>query len=247
MKNFMLALLGLSSLLIESNAISAEAQWHVQVEDPYVELHTGPGRGYPVFHVVHRGAALIILHRKTQWYKVKTEQGKEGWVVREQMEQTLTTDGTETRFVDVLNDNYQKRRFELGLATGLFQDDPIVEVHGGYRFNDAFLLELMYGSISGTFSSSTIYHLGLVSQPFPDWSWQPNFSIGFGQLDNVPQASLVGGQKTQNTLFSAGLGIRKYISRSFLFRVDFRDYLLLVEDDRNEEYHSLTAGFSVFF
>ena len=24
----------------------------VQVADPYIEMHTGPGRGFPIFHVV---------------------------------------------------------------------------------------------------------------------------------------------------------------------------------------------------
>ncbi len=26
-----------------------------QITEPYIELHTGPGRGYPVFHVIDRG------------------------------------------------------------------------------------------------------------------------------------------------------------------------------------------------
>ena len=31
------------------------------VNDPYIELHTGPGRGYPIFHVTERGERIIIL------------------------------------------------------------------------------------------------------------------------------------------------------------------------------------------
>ena len=55
---------------------------HVQVVDPYLELHTGPGRGYPVTQVVERGEWVEILKRRTDWFKIRTSQGKEGWAAR---------------------------------------------------------------------------------------------------------------------------------------------------------------------
>ena len=32
----------------------------VAVAEPYLEMHTGPGRGYPIFHVVDRGDQIEI-------------------------------------------------------------------------------------------------------------------------------------------------------------------------------------------
>ena len=52
----------------------------VAVADPYLEMHTGPGRGYPIFHVVDRGEQVEILMQRTDWYQVRTERGIEGWV-----------------------------------------------------------------------------------------------------------------------------------------------------------------------
>ena len=39
----------------------------VAVADPYLEMHTGPGRGYPIFHVVDRGDSVQIVKQKTYW------------------------------------------------------------------------------------------------------------------------------------------------------------------------------------
>ena len=37
-----------------SNAFAEKEYQRVKIVDPYIELHTGPGRGYPIFHVVKR-------------------------------------------------------------------------------------------------------------------------------------------------------------------------------------------------
>ena len=62
----------------------------ILIADPYIELHTGPGRGYPVFHVVERGREVEIVKRRTDWFQIRTERGIEGWVPREQMIATLS-------------------------------------------------------------------------------------------------------------------------------------------------------------
>ena len=63
------------------------------VTDPYLEMRTGPGRGYPVFFVAARDEWIEIELRHTDWYKVRTEGGKVGWVHRAQLETTLTEAG----------------------------------------------------------------------------------------------------------------------------------------------------------
>ena len=46
-------------------AAAAHADDHeyrsVVVADPYLEMHTGPGRGYPIDHVVDRGETVKII------------------------------------------------------------------------------------------------------------------------------------------------------------------------------------------
>ena len=66
----------------------------VTVDDPFLEMHTGPGVGYPVFHVVDRGSTVEIMMRRTDWFQVRTPDGTEGWVDRAQMERTLVPSGS---------------------------------------------------------------------------------------------------------------------------------------------------------
>ena len=68
-------------------------QPEVVVSDPYIDLHTGPGRGYPIFYVAAQGDHITILKEQTEWYKMRTPRGKEGWVNVSQMSSTLDLDG----------------------------------------------------------------------------------------------------------------------------------------------------------
>ena len=55
----------------------------VAVADPYLEMHTGPGRGYPIFHVVDRGDSIEIVMQRTDWYQVRSQMvSKAGWIRR---------------------------------------------------------------------------------------------------------------------------------------------------------------------
>ena len=91
-----------SALLLGSARVAAERRRRctaVVVEDPYIELHTGPGRGYPgSFTSSSAARAIDVLHRRTDWFKVRTDRGREGWVNRTQLERTLTPDGEHVRF-----------------------------------------------------------------------------------------------------------------------------------------------------
>ena len=89
----LLLLLGLALAPAVSHA-RAHPHVRVYVTAPYLELHTGPGRGYPVFNVVPRGQSVEILFRRTQWLKVLTPRGVRGWVSEQDMMQTVLSDGS---------------------------------------------------------------------------------------------------------------------------------------------------------
>ena len=42
------------------------------VAEPYLDLRTGPGRGYPVTQVVARGEAVDVLYARTDYFKGAT-------------------------------------------------------------------------------------------------------------------------------------------------------------------------------
>jgi len=51
----------------------------VVVTAPFIDLRTGPGRGYPITQSVLRGETIEILYRRTGYLKVRTSRNVEGW------------------------------------------------------------------------------------------------------------------------------------------------------------------------
>ena len=58
------ALFGAQTALAWENPF-ANYEPEVVVSDPFIELHTGPGRGYPVFYVAAQGDHITILKERT--------------------------------------------------------------------------------------------------------------------------------------------------------------------------------------
>lgn len=234
-------------LLFSVCACAEEAFERVTVVDPYLELRTGPGRGYPVTYIAERGESVQIIRRFTDWFKVRTEREKEGWVAREQMEQTLTEAGVKTTFRDVLVEDYLRRKLEFGFSFGRFESDPILTAFGGYRLHENFTFELAVSQVPGNFSSTSLIYGSLVSIPYPDDNWSPYFSLGAGRFTNKPKATLVSAIDTNADLANAGLGLRYYLTRRFVARFEFKEHLALINYNRNESYKEWSFGLSAFF
>ncbi|HEX9812131.1 MAG TPA: SH3 domain-containing protein [Burkholderiales bacterium] len=234
-------------LLLSFSVCADETFERVSVVDPYLELRTGPGRGYPITTIAERGESVEILGRRTDWFKVRTARGKEGWVVREQMERTLTEAGVKTTFRDVLVEDYLRRRVEFGFAYGQFESDPILTAHIGYRLHDNFLAELALSQVPGDFSSTSLFYASIVSQPYPDSDWSPFFSLGYGKFNNKPKATLVSAIETNADLANAGLGVRYYLTRRFVARFEFKQHVTLIDFNRTDSFKEWSLGISAFF
>ncbi len=219
----------------------------VQITEPYIELHTGPGRGYPVFYVSGRGQWIDITLRHTDWYKVRTAEGKIGWVNRHQLESTLTEAGQTRTFRDVLLDDYLNRRVQLGAAWGQFKSEPMLKLWSSYRLSDTLSIEGTLGQVQGVYSGTSFWHVNLMSEPWSDQRISPFFSVGLGRMNNIPNASLVDATTTDAQMANASLGLRYYLTERFVLRADYTLYTGFVSDTRSLEFRALTAGVSFFF
>lgn len=237
----------LLSLLWMGAASSVSAQEKLQISDPYIELRTGPGRGFPVFFVAGRAEWIEILLRQTDWFKVRTANGQEGWVNRAQLETTLTEAGTAKAFRDILLDDYLRRKLEVGAAWGLFDGEPVIKIWSAYRFADALSVEATIGQVQGTFSGTEFWNINLNVEPWSDRRWSPFFSVGLGRFTNIPNASLVSATVTNANLANAAIGLRYYITDRFVARLDYSIYTSYVSDSSTTDYSAVTAGIAFFF
>lgn len=236
-----------AALALPARADPATDVERVQVTAPYVELRTGPGRGYPVQFVAGRDEWITIELRHTDWFKVRTAAGRVGWVDRAQLESTLTEAGGTKTFRDVLLDDYLRRRVDMGAAWGVFSAEPMLKLWTGYRFSDTLSVEGTLAQVQGVYSGTNLWSLALLAEPWSDQRLSPFFGIGFGRFYNLPNASLVGAVPTDSNLANATLGLRWHVSERFVLRLDYTLYTTYLSDTDTGEFWSATAGLAFFF
>jgi hypothetical protein len=243
----LIALMCLPPAFAQDAARDAANTERLQVADPYIELRTGPGRGFPIFFVVEKTQWITVEMRRTDWYRVRAAGGQVGWVQREQLQTTLTEAGTAKTFRDVLVDDYLSRRLEMGASWGRFEKEPMLKLWGAWRLSDTLAAEASFGQVQGLYSGTSFWQVGLTSEPWSDQRFSPHFGIGIGRFSNAPNLSLVGAEPTDANQAQVQLGLRWYFTRRFVGRLDYTRATAFLSDERNGEYRSITAGLSFFF
>ena len=227
-------------------ARSAKAE-RVQIADPYIEMRTGPGRGFPVFFVAARNDWIEIELRHTDWFQVRTDDNKVGWVNRQQLETTITAAGGRKSFRDVLLDDYLSRKVQLGAAWGHFKSEPMLKLWTSYRLSETISVEGTVGQVQGVFSGTDFWHLNIVVEPWSDRRVSPFFGAGLGKFKNFPNLSLIGATTTDAKLGTASVGVRYHLTDRFVISTDYSLYTAFLSDQKSTEYRAWTAGFSFFF
>ena len=228
-------------------AQAAEEYRQVSVADPYLEMHTGPGRGYPVFHVVDRGDVVDIVMRRTDWFQVRSSDGAQGWVNRAQMERTLQDSGSEIVFAEATQDDFTNSRWELGVMTGDFGGANIISLFSGYSINPNISVEVWGSQILGNFSNGWMGSVNLTHEAWPDWRVSPFFTLGSGVIHTEPKSTIIQGEDRTDQVAHAGAGFRIYTSRRFILRAEYKTYVVFTSRDDNEEVEEWKVGFAFFF
>lgn len=236
----------LLAILFSASALAQDAP-PLKVADPFLELHSGPDAGYPVFQVIKRDELVEILERKGDWFLVRSPQGKEGWVSRAQIERTLTAEGVAARFADVGLDEFHSRRWELGLQGGDLDGARVIAASGGYAMTRKFTAEASISQALGNYSTSWLLNVRLMGSPFPTWRLSPYLALGGGVIRIEPDATLVQSEDRTDGTAHVGVGLRGHVTRRFLLRLEYNSYTVFTGNDDNEDPEEWKAGFSVFF
>jgi hypothetical protein len=239
------ALLALFCLLPVHQSHAAQYP-RVVIVDPFIELHTGPGKGYPIFHVVERNDWIEVMKRKTDWFKVQDREGNVGWVLIDQMEKTLSAPGIQTQFKKIAKQHFGERSFEGGLQFGDFEGSALMSFYAGYNFNSNLEAEIEFGKAAGKNSNTDLVRMSVLSTPFPNWRVSPFFTIGGGSLETKPKKGVFA-EGSSVTFADVGLGLRYYLSRRIFFRADIKQNIVFIDDDNSGEFLEWKLGFSFFY
>jgi hypothetical protein len=233
--------------LVSTPARAAHELLQLFVSQPYLELHTGPGRGYPVTQVVARGESVDVLFRRTDWFKVRTERGVEGWASARELTKANLADGTP--FQVNLGDRagFQTHRWESGVYAGAYAGATLFGAWSALSITDNLKLEVGLSQYIGNVSDGYIADIGLAHVFMPEWRFSPLVDLGGGYVRVEPKATLAKPVDRSDEVGYAGVGGRMYLTRRFFMRAEYRKYVVFTKTNANEVNGEWRLGFAFFY
>ena len=216
------------------------------IEASFIELHSGPGIGYPVINVIEKGELVELLVKRTSWLKVKDQRNNIGWLSQNDLTK-ITNQGYKVLHSALTLEDFQKRHYEAGVMYGLFEEANFFNLHLGYTLSQVFSSEVSIGKSLGEISDSNLYDVMLISQPFPKLIVIPFIGVGVGIITTKPHSVLADSNKRQDTFISTAIGLKYHLARNFILRAEYKHSLVLTSRNNNEEVNTWKLGFSVFF
>ena len=231
----------------DNDDVDLDDAQYVVVADPYIEMHTGPGNGYPITHVVERGEEIGVIKRRTDWYKVRSFRGKEGWVSAGQLELTLQPSGLPVDIPVPSIEEFRNHRWEAGVLGGDFGGATSLTVYSSYTFSHHLSLEADVTQILGNSSDGWVAGISLVHTFVPEWRASPFFLLGTGIIHVEPKSTQAQSEDRTDQVGVVGAGIKAYMSERFLLRAEYKNYVVFSSRNDNEDVDEWKAGFAVFF
>ncbi len=245
-KLLLLTLFFFSFITYTASALADDKPIVLQIEASYIELHSGPGVGYPILNVIEKGESVVVLVKRTSWLKVKDQRNNIGWLSQNDL-LGLTQQGKKITQAELTLTDFHNRDYEAGVMYGDFEGADFYNIYLGYALSPVFTAEISAGKALGEISDSDLYEVMLISQPFPELVVIPYVGVGGGIINTKPHSVLADSENRQDTLMSAAIGLKYHLARNFLLRAEYKYSLVLTDRDDNEEVQVWKLGFSVFF
>lgn len=243
----LLAVQGALLPLVRAAGVADGAVPTLALSEPFVNLHSGPGRGYPVVHVAARGEVVQLLLAHTTWVKLRLSTGIEGWAARDALQGTLQAAGVAPGVVERWSDTHLRDKLGFGAAWGRFQSQPMLKLGARLRLSEAIAVEAAAGQVQGLYSGTDFWQFDVAIEPMSDRPLSPVLAVGVGRFRNIPNASLVEQGTTNANLAHAGLGLRWRFGTRYVLQADWSHYVALLSEQRSREYRALTLGLSFHF
>ncbi|MEM9102317.1 MAG: SH3 domain-containing protein [Pseudomonadota bacterium] len=249
--SFIKKLLLLTALSVITGNSTHANSLRLEVIDPYLELHTGPGRGYPIFYVIEEGESIEVITRRPDWYEVKTRNGKIGWVTAKQISRTLEPTGEPVDIPTVSYGDFLQNSWRVGFSSGQFFSEELEDANTatflvGYRVIDWFSADLEVAKFYGDDIRGDYYTASFQFEPFSQWRVSPVIHIGGGVLGLSTQPELAPVDFDNSNFYSYGLGANFYLGRNFVINAGYRGYTVLTDED-DVGIEKWNIGFNAYF
>ncbi len=226
-------------------AYAAERLVQLVVTQPFLEMHSGPGRGYPVVYVVGRDETVTVLYSRTDWYKVRAPRGQEGWARREDLARTVLPSGEPAPIPPY--PDFVSHRFEVGAGYGVYNRENLVTAYADFGLTDSIDIEAVVQQAFGTVDNRVVGSIGLRHTFLPEWKWfSPTAGLGTAYqhiADKAPPAP----RESSNQMAYVSLGARGFITQRFMWRADWRHYVVFNNLNVYEDLEEWKFGLAVFF
>lgn len=226
--------------------IGDNGQVTLVVAEPFIEMHTGPGRGYPVFHVVEYGETVEVIKRKAGWYKLRSAENKTGWTRATQLAHTLKPTGIPVDLPEVSHGDYLKSHWLAGFSAGQLEGANTVSLSAGYRPLSWAGLEIEGGKIFDESVTSDFYGVSFLVEPRPHWFISPFFSAGIGKFSFNDRQKVLVEDSGSSDYVSIAAGAGYYIVRNLVVRAQYRRYSVSTDGD-DTWLDGWTVGLNAFF
>ena len=172
-RHLFVLLVALAGAMVSPPSHAKRTTETVVVQDAFIDLRTGPGRGFPIAYSVERSATIALLRQRTDWIKVRTDGGREGWVHRSQLERTLTQDGAEVRVAGPTPEARTEHRWEASLLTGDFGGANLLGVRAAYALAPGLVVRADVSQLLGDYSDGWLGAIGIAHVFAPHWRVSP--------------------------------------------------------------------------
>ena len=223
------------------------------VSAAYLELRSGPARGYPIIYTLKYRQQLNILSRKTQWIKIKTEEGDSGWIRQKDLSKLVLIESqSPVKYTGIDRQAYENKTIEFGLYTGGVNggsndNTPLIAASLAWQFTQQYALDFTAMHMLGNNEESFLMHLDLQHTMVPQWIISPTFNVGLGKIETSPKSTLGNAATINSSTANFGIGFKYLIKHRFILRGDYNKHLIISSRNQLDSVLIWKLGISLFF
>lgn len=248
----------------EHSKNKASGKLTLTILEPYLNIHTGPGKNYPVFYIAQQGEIIEVKKRRNEWFKVQLKVNshitKSGWVHRKTIGLTaLNTHANiatntsknkknmvlakdEPQLSNLFNPNYY-----FGFNYGQMTAADLVGIYIGKHITDSFRLEIQAGEFLGATAQGNTWAGVIRFSPFPSWRLSPFTELGAGGIQSTARGTNSQQNAGSDKFLQSGLGLQLRLSDRYHLRLEYRHHNVLTSNNDNGELETWHIGFSGYF